>query len=327
MNGTVTLMSTVSTVEVSTKGKWTAKPALKIGGHTIVARGRFIRTAAVHDEFWQERGLENPAALIAELKVDGPKLLNADLFTFAQRVPNTAPTYEYFMEWDNVAGIRLDDPKRWWEHALPQETRKNVRRSVKRGVEVRVAEFNDELLRGIVAINNESPMRQGRPFDHYGKDAEAVRKDYSSFLDRAKFIGAYVQDELVGLAQLIYMRDTATILELLSKSSHYDKRPANALIAKAVEVCAADGLSFLTYGKYTYGNKGTDNPLTEFKRRNGFEEIRVPRYYVPLTLSGRIALACRLHRGALGILPQAAISSLLNLRGMWYRLRLARRPV
>src|SRR5262249_61645658 len=133
--------------------------------------------------------------------------------------------------------------------------------------------------------------------------------------------GAYVNDELIGLIQLIYMGEVAAILELLTKSSHYDKRPANALIAKAVELCAADGLSYLTYGKYTYGNKGTDNPLTEFKRRNGFEEFRIPRYYVPLTSTGRLVLACRLHRGALGILPQTAIASLLNLRGKWYRVR------
>jgi len=327
MSEVVSPMATVSTVEVSRKGKWSRRRALKIGNQTIVAEGRFVRTAAVHDEFWQEREVQDPASLIAELKVHGPQHLKADLFTFSQRLPSAAPKYDYFMEWDNVAGIDLHDPGQWWEHSLPQETRKNVRRAAKRGLEVRVVDFNDDLLRGIASINNESPMRQGRPFDHYGKDLDAVRKDYSSFLDRAKFIGAFAENDLVGLVQLIHMGDTATILELLTKSRHYDKRPANALIAKAVEVCAADGLSFLTYGKYTYGNKGTDNPLTEFKRRNGFEEFRIPRYYVPLTPAGRFVLACRLHRGALGILPRSAISSLLNLRGMWYRLRLARRPV
>jgi hypothetical protein len=322
----VTQMPTLATVEVSTKGKWITKPALTLGDCTVVAKGRFIRTAAVHDEFWLAREIEDPASLIEALKVHAPTHLKADLFTFSQRLPATAPKYGYFIEWDSVAGIRVDNPGQWWD-ALPQEARKNVRRAAKRGLEVRLAEFNDDLLRGIVSINNESPMRQGRPFAHYGKDLEAVRKDYGSFLDRAKFIGAYVGDELVGLAQLIYMGDTATILELLSKASHYDKRPANALIAKAVDVCAADGLSFLTYGKFTYGNKGADNSLTRFKRHNGFEEFRLPRYYVPLTLIGRVVLACRLHRGALSILPQGAIASLLNMRGMWYKLRFARRPV
>jgi Acetyltransferase (GNAT) domain len=326
MSGVVSHMPMVSTIEVSTRGKWTRKPARTIGAYTVVANGRFVRTAAVHDEFWLAREVEDPASLIAELKGLAGKHLKADLFSFSQRLPGTAPKYPYFMEWDNVAGIRVSERDQWW-NGLPQETRKNVRRAVKRGLEVRVVEFNDDLLRGIMALNNESPMRQGRPYAHYGKDLEAVRKDYASFLDRAKFIGAFVGDDLVGLAQVIYMGDTATLLELLTMGSHYDKRPANALITKAVDVCAEDGISFLTYGKFTYGNKGADNSLTKFKRHNGFEEFRLPRYYVPLTLVGRIVLACRLHRGALGILPQRAIESLLNLRGMWYKLRFARRPV
>lgn len=326
MSGVVSHMPMVSTVEVSTGGKWTRKPALTVGPYTVVAKGRFIRTAGVHDEFWLAREVEDPASLIDELKVHAPKHLKADLFSFSQRLPGTTPKYAYFMEWDNVAGIRVSERDQWW-NGLPQETRKNVRRAAKRGLEVRVVELDDDLVRGIMAINDESPMRQGKPHPHYGKSLEAVRKDYTSFLDRARFIGAYLSDELVGLAQVIYMGDTATILELLTKGSHYDKRPANALIAKAVEVCAAEGVSFLTYGKFTYGNKGADNSLTKFKRHNGFEEFRLPRYYVPLTPVGRVVLACRLHRGALGILPQRAIESLLNLRGMWYKLRFARRPV
>ena len=61
-----------------------------------------------------------------------------------------------------------------------------------------------------------------------------------------------------------------------------DKRPANALIAKMVEVCEAKGISHLIYGLYNYGNK-RNSSLLEFKIRNGFEEFLVPRYYIPLT--------------------------------------------
>src|SRR5262245_43230828 len=130
MSGVVTQMSRASTVEVSTKGKWTRKPALKVGAYTVVASGRFVKTAAVHDEFWLAREVEDPASLIEELKVRAPRHLKADLFTFSQRLPDTAPKYAYFMEWDNVAGIRVDEPGKWWD-ALPQEARKNVRRAAK----------------------------------------------------------------------------------------------------------------------------------------------------------------------------------------------------
>jgi hypothetical protein len=122
------------------------------------------------------------------------------------------------------------------------------------------------------------------------------------------------------------MGKVAGILELLSKISNYDQRPANALIAKAVEHCAKKGISYLTYGKYCYGNK-RENPLTAFKRRNGFEEILVPRFYVPLTALGRICIAFKLHRGLLGILPERVIYPLLSLRRIWYRLAFARKPV
>src|SRR5438552_1655252 len=85
-------------------------------------------------------------------------------------------------------------------------------------------------------------------------------------------------------------------------SGHHDKRPANALIAKAVEICEAKGVRYLTYGNFHYGNKGIDR-LLEFKIRNGFEAILMPRFYVPLTLKGALCMRLRLHRGLLGILP------------------------
>jgi hypothetical protein len=88
---------------------------------------------------------------------------------------------------------------------------------------------------------------------------------------------ARFEGELIGFIQLVYMGGVAAALEIMVKTSHYDKRPANALIEKAVRHCAEKGMSFLTYGKYVYGNKGADNPLTEFKARNGFEEFGAPR--------------------------------------------------
>src|SRR5438067_796336 len=83
---------------------------------------------------------------------------------------------------------------------------------------------DDDLVAGIVAINNESALRQGKPFYHYGKSVEAVRRDYSSFADRAEFIGAYFNDELIGFVQIVHMGRVAGILELLTRTNEYDKR-------------------------------------------------------------------------------------------------------
>ena len=40
-------------------------------------------------------------------------------------------------------------------------------------------------------------------------------------------------------------RKLASILQFLPKASQQDKRPANALIAKAVEICETKGISHL----------------------------------------------------------------------------------
>ena len=104
-------------------------------------------------------------------------------------------------------------------------------------------------------------------------------------------------------------------MHVVSKNRHYDKRPSNALITKAAEYCRDNGISFLVYGRYTYGNK-INNPLTEFKRRLGFEKVLVPVYYVALSNLGRIFHRSKLHRGLIGILPPVVIKVLLGLRSV-----------
>jgi len=313
-------------VAIGVNGKRSLVPAIEVHGRHVITTGRWIKTAMVHDEGWLDRPVEDPQSYIDRLTNHHGQAFAADIFTFAQRPPDVTPHYAFPMQWDNVAAIRLDDPTAWWE-ALPQETRKNVRRSAKRGVSVGTTTLNDDLIRGIVSINNESPMRQGKPFAHYGKDFERVKQDYSSFADRSEFVVAHFQGELIGFVQLVYMGTLASILGILMKASHQDKRPANALLERAVTHCAAAGISHLVYGKYSYGNKRTDNPLTEFKRRNGFEKIDIPRYYVPLTVKGRISIAFQLHRGLLELLPGSVISPLLAARRIWYRSTAIRRPV
>jgi hypothetical protein len=282
-----------------------------IRGRTVVVVGKWLKTASIHDEEWMEGNvIGDPGLFLAELKEQG---LKADLFTFVQKIPETRPNYTYPMEWDNVAAIPIASFDDWWERRLPQVTRKNVRRANKRGVVVKTVEFNDDFVRSLLGIFNETLIKQGRPFAHHGKDFDTVKKEHGTMLDRSQFLGAYSGEELIGFIKLVYMGPIASILNIVTKDQHYDKRPTNALIAKAVEICAQKGISHLIYGKYTYGNK-TDSSLREFKHRNGFEEIRFPRYYVPLTLKGRVAVRLKLHRGLLGILPASVIALLLKLR-------------
>jgi hypothetical protein len=306
-------------VKVRVKGQWVLVPILKVNDDILVATGKWLRIARVRGEEMKEREIGPPELYLETLRSDKERKLKADIFSFTQKLPSIQPKYSYPMEGESIAAISLVSYKEWWE-GLPQETRKNVRRSQKRGVTIRVKEFDDELIDGIRAVNDDSPMRQGMKNAYFGLSAEETRDRYSEFVGRCEFICAYYGEEMVGFLHLVYRKDVAAILNLSAKPSHFDKRPANALMAKAVEICEAHGISHLTYGLYNYGNK-RDSSLREFKIRNGFEEILVPRYYVPLTPWGRLCIKLKFHRGLIGNLPPSLISAGLRARTLWYDLK------
>ena len=311
--------TTVRNIEISIKGKWFTVPALCLDDNAITVRGRTIRTAVIEAEDWREKDLEDPARCIEILKSSHLHRLKADIFTFTQKPSNPLPRYSYHLEWDSIAAVKTSSFEAWWK-LLPQETRKNVRRAQKRGVEVTTRELDEDLCRQLVELNNDSPVRQGKLYTHYGKSLDEVKKDQESFAGRRELICAYVGSELVGFLKLVYRGDVASILHLLPKASHNDKKPANALIAKAVEICEQKGISLLIFGKYNYGNK-RESSLREFKTRCGFEEIMAPRYYVPLSARGAILMKVGLHRGVVGVLPHNVITALTKLRAQWYAIK------
>ena len=136
-------------------------------------------------------------------------------------------------------------------------------------------------------------------------------------MDRTRFIGAYHQDELVGFIKLVQMGKIADIMHILCRTDQNHRKPVNALLAKAVEMCEQHGWSHLLYGRYAYGRK-RQSSLTDFKSRNGFVEILVPRYYIPLTAKGRLVLKLKLHHGIRALLPQRLVDFLLRVRAKVY---------
>jgi hypothetical protein len=317
-----TLAAGQNSIEVAVKGKWIKVPALEVNGKYIVVKGKWIKMAVIEAEEYLATDLGDPELCLRKLREQASDGLRADIFTFAQKLPSIVPTYNYHMEWDSVAAVRTNSFKDWWEK-LPQATRKNVRRSQKRGVVVTNRELDDDLITRLMELNNECPVRAGRPYPHYGKSFDQTKKDQESFSDRRELIWAQVGSELIGFLKIVYRGKIASILHLLPKISQYDRRPANAMLAKAVELCEAKGISYLTYGMFNYANK-QDSPIREFKSRNGFEEILVPRFYVPLTTKGAIGLKLRLHRGLHGLLPPIVISRIVDARTKWYKFKLGR---
>ena len=297
--------------EIRIRGKTIKTASAEVEGRTIMVKGRWLKLAVIKDgELVQGEPVSDPKAFVRGVR---GRTLGADILSFAQKVPDTTPKHDLYFEWDNAAVVSTVDYTDWWEQKLPQESRKNARRASKRGVAVKAAEFNTTFVEGIKSIYDEIPVRQGRKFWHYGKDLETVRMENATYLERSEFIGAFFEGKLIGFIKLIYVDKVAEIVQILSMSCHQDKRPMNALLAKAVEVCSQKGISHLVYGKYRYGSN-PNTTLAEFKRRNGFEQMNFPRYYVPLTLKGRLALMLKLHRSLTQLLPPELAAFLIKVR-------------
>ena len=283
----------------------------------VISRHGLVRVAMIHDEEWiQGEPVADPATFIRHLREMRP----ADVFSFARPLPACEPCYPFHFDWDNAAAVRTVEFRDWWD-SLPQETRKNVRRSERRRVEVSSVVFSDELVRGISRIYNETPIRQGRKFWHYGKSFEQVKAANATYLDRSEFIGAFFEGQLIGFIKFVIVNKVAHVMQILSLEAHADKRPTIALLAKAVDACCKNDISYLIYGKYVYGNK-ENSSVTEYKRRNGFGRFNFPRYYVPLTRMGAFAVRYQLYRGIAQLMPETILTLFLTTRAAIYRRRL-----
>ena len=290
----------------------------EVEGRAIDMTGRWPRIARLRDEVWLEPPLPHPDGILGALRAAPDR---ADLLTFAGRVEDPEPRHPFTRSWDSIAVADATDFDAWWE-SLPQESRKHVRRSRKAGVAVRPAAFDDELLTGIKRLYDETPVRQGRRFPHHGKDLATVRRENSSYLARSHFLGAYLGETLIGFVKLVRVGPAARIMQILAAQAHRDSFATQALIAAAVELCPRLPVRQLIYGQYVYGTKHR-SPMTEFKRRNGFREIRVPRYHVPLNWRGRLALRTGFHRPAGERVPEPVVNLFLRLRALALS---ARRP-
>jgi hypothetical protein len=277
---------------------------------TINRRG-LIRLCSLRDEYYEF--VENPVALLRQLK--GNAAGEADLFTFTEPVSHPEPRFPYHLEFDSAAVLFLSTFEHWWKKQINDKTRNMVRKAQKAGVEIRAVEFGDDLVRGIQAIYDEVPIRQGRRFRHYGKDLETLHREHGTFLAQSQFFGSYYDGKLIGFIKLVHGRGVSWLMNILSMISHRNKAPNNALIAKAVEICAEQGVCRLQYGT---GNSGS---IGEFKKHHAFQEVRVPRYFVPLNWKGAVALRFGLHHELDRYLPRGSRDYLLKFRAKWLAFR------
>ena len=226
---------------------------------------------------------------------------DVDVYTFLDRkwcspIPN--PPATWVTEDDNVGLLEIKTFDEWLQR-VGKKTRNMIRKAEKSGVKIAVVEPSEELAKGIWSIYNETPIRQERAFTHYGESLHIVSDNMYSAKNNT-FIGAYLEGELVGFIQILYGDNIAIISNILALQKHWNKALNNALLAKAVEVCAQKKQRWLMYGRI-----GNHPSLDRFKDNNGFIKYPITRYYIPITGKGRLATRLSLHKEPKDALPEA----------------------
>ena len=221
-----------------------------ICGRHIKIDGKIVRIGRLDAEKYHF--MDDPRPVIEELRRKGTRV---DLFTFISRLADAHQRLDYATEWDNLAVIPISTFDHWWNNQIRSYPRNRARQAEKKGVTLRVVPFDENLVRGIWDVYNESPVRQGRRFSHYGKEIDTVHREEATFLDSSVFIGAFLKDRLIGFVKMV-VDETGTqanLMNILSMMGHRDKAPTNALIAEAVRCCAERGIRYLVYQQFYLG--------------------------------------------------------------------------
>jgi hypothetical protein len=265
------------------------------------------------DQMEYERNIVPTAGLLQKLEDR-----RIDLFTFLERswcckIQN--PEKSWAKADEDFALLNLNSYDEWLKN-IGKKTRNMVRKAEKSGIRTSLAEPNGKLAEGIWKIYNETPIRQERGFPHYGISLQQVTRDILP-RQNCTYVGAYFQDELAGFIQLVNGDNIAIISQILSMQKHLDKAVNNALLAKAIEVCAGKGVKWIMYG-----GMGNHPSLDNFKQSNGFTRIQLTRYYVPITRKGKVATKLGLHKEVKDRLPQPMKHIFIPIHNWLSRIRM-----
>jgi hypothetical protein len=258
-----------------------------------VRKKSFVKIARVVREY--EKDVYPTETFVEKLKD-----MDIDIFTFIERKwvhKILQPPRSWLKANDNIALLQVKSYEEWLKN-IGKKTRNMVRKSKKSSIITKVSAADEELAEGMRKIYNETPVRQGRAFPHYGVTLQTVKRRLRS-AKNSTLITAYLEDELAGFIQLVYGDNIAIISQILSLQKHWDKAVNNALLAKAVEVCACQQVKWLMYGRM-----GNHPSLDRFKQNNGFIRFSLTRYYLLLTAKGKLSAKLGLYKEAKDAVPQ-----------------------
>lgn len=271
-------------------------------GKIEIRKKFFFKIARVSTEY--EKDVAPTDQFLEKLRQQG-----VDVFTFIERrwcssFPNSSNCW--VKREDTIGLLRVFSYEKWLRDVVKLTRHNMVRKAEKNGIKTIVVEPNEGFIKGIWKIYNETPIRQNRAFPHYGISLESVKQGVLS-AQNSVFIGAYLQDELVGFVQLVQGDNIGILSQLLSMQKHFDKAVNYALVAKAVEVCEKRGINWLMYGRMETAHPSLDR----FKKNNGFSKFTITRFYIPLARKGKVAVKLGLHKDLKDALPRPIRYALL----------------
>ena len=259
-------------------------------------------------------------ALLLNLRSQG-----IDLFSYVQRAfVNNNAEYPFHKNFENIAVMKIDSFENWWTKTIRKKERQSVKKSEKMGVKIEKVNINTAFLKGVQEIYNETPFREGRRYSGYGLSLAELEKKFED-IGNSVILGAYIDGQLIGILWIAFGDRTAMFRSFVSLIGHRDKCPNNALIAEAVRQCEKEGISYLVYGNH-YGFLPS---LDLFREHQGFRKCPLPRYFVPLSRAGQLAIKFGLHRRIEYSLPRIVERTFLKLynplskitpASVWWRL-------
>jgi len=277
--------------------------------------GYFLRVLVKKEFFINKAYL--PDEYLEDVKITGElvRLLRdqeADLFTYVERTflenSKVALINGALRDTDDIALLKVDSYEEWWQR-IGRKTRNMIKKAEKSGVKVEIInEVTDSLAKGIWKIYNETPIRQDRYFSHYGISYEEVKSGLISRVN-SDLLCAFWQGQVIGFSVLEYGDKVAAVSQILSLTKHLDKAPNNALIAKMVERSVQRNIHNIIYARMGKFHE----TLTQFKKHHGFITYYLPRYYIPLTRRGNVAIKLKLHKPFKDTVPEIIGRPLLPL--------------
>ncbi len=221
-----------------------------------------------------------------EGSIDQAKSFGADMLVFCDRPWMGESLQLPLSDQLEIAVLSFSSFDEWFSR-LGKDTRNEIRKGSKRGVEIRaISEPSGSEAQQIVDLFREAPFREGRYFASY--DSWNAQRVMAKFRTDDRFVttAAFYEGKIVGVAKFKFRGKVAVVNNLLSSLAvrRKIKNVANSLLAEQIKMLSDRGVRHLTYGKI-----GVLSGLDHFKRSNGFKPVTVNYNYILLTRKARLS--------------------------------------